>query len=304
MRLEQNKISMNISGTSEVKKVTATIINGREIAKEIRKKITEDVQQLKKKYQNEILVVTIVIGENPSSEMYLKLRAAACDEVGIRSKLLRFNANVSETTILQTVQKLNNDPSVHGIFIQYPVPPHLSSITLMKTITPKKDVEGFNPENLGRTLIGDEALVPCTPLSVLTILEHEQVPFKGKDVVIVNHSNVVGKPLATLLLNRNATVSIAHVFTKNLKMYTSKADILITGAGVPNLITKDHIKEKAVVIDVGIIETIDGVRGDVDFESVKEKASLLTPVPGGVGPVTIACALSNMVKTYRYSVEQ
>jgi methylenetetrahydrofolate dehydrogenase (NADP+)/methenyltetrahydrofolate cyclohydrolase len=284
--------------------MTATIINGREIAKEIRSKITKDVQRLKKKYQQEPLIITIVIGENPKSEMYLKLRTTACNEVGISSKLVRFDTNVPEETILQSIQDLNNDPSVHGIFIQYPVPPNLSPNTLMRTVAAHKDVEGFNPENLGRTLIGDEALVPCTPLSVLTILEHEQVQLQGKDVVIVNHSNVVGKPLAALLLTRNATVTISHVFTKNLKAYTSNADILISGAGVLNLISKDHIKDKAIVVDVGIIETKDGVRGDVDFESVKEKASLLTPVPGGVGPVTIACALSNMVKTYQHCVEK
>ncbi len=284
--------------------MTATIINGREIAKEIRSKITRDVQRLKKKYQGEPLVVTIILGENPSSELYLKLRSTACNEVGISSRFLRFDANISEETILQNIQNLNNDPSVHGIFIQYPVPPHLSPNALMRAVAASKDVEGFNPENLGRTLIGDEALVPCTPLSVLTILEHEQVQLQGKDVVIVNHSNVVGKPLAALLLNRNATVTICHVFTKHLKAYTSNADILITGAGVLNLITKDYIKDKAIVIDVGIIETKDGVRGDVDFDSVKEKASLLTPVPGGVGPVTIACALSNMVKTYKNCVEK
>ncbi len=283
--------------------MTATIINGREIAKEIRSKITLDVQRLKKKYQREPLIVTIAIGENPSSELYLKLRTTACNEVGITSKILRFDTNVSEATILQTIQSLNNDPTIHGIFIQYPVPLHLSPYKLMQTVAVKKDVEGFNPENLGRTMIGDEVLVPCTPLSVLTILEHEQVRLQGKDVVIVNHSNIVGKPLAALLLNRNATVSIAHIFTKNLKAYTFNADILITGAGVLNLITKDHIKNKAIVVDVGIIETDDGIHGDVDFESVKEKAAVLTPVPGGVGPVTIACALSNMVKSYKNCLE-
>jgi methylenetetrahydrofolate dehydrogenase (NADP+)/methenyltetrahydrofolate cyclohydrolase len=283
--------------------MTATIINGKEMAKEIRRKISADVQRLKKKYQIEPNITTILIGKNPSSELYLKLRTTACNEVGITSKLLYFDADVSEKTILQTIQNLNNDPTVHGIFIQYPVPPHLSPHTLMRTVAAKKDVEGFNPENLGRTLIGDETLIPCTPLSVLTILEHEQIALKGKDVVIVNHSNIVGKPLAVLFLNRNATVAICHVYTQNLKDYTSKADILITGAGVQNLITKAHIKNKAIVIDVGIIETKDGVRGDVDFESVQEKAALLTPVPGGVGPVTIACALSNMIKTYRNCME-
>jgi methylenetetrahydrofolate dehydrogenase (NADP+)/methenyltetrahydrofolate cyclohydrolase len=286
-----------------MRKMTARIVNGRDIATEIQKKIAEDVRQLKKKYTVDPLIVTISIGQNASSELYLKLRTAACNKVGINTKRLHFEKNVSEATILQTIQNLNNDPTVHGIFIQYPVPSHLRSHTLMQAVPAKKDVEGFNPENLGRTLIGDEELVPCTPLSVLTILEHEHITLKGKDVVIVNHSNVVGKPLAALLLNRNATVAICHVFTQNLKQYSSNADILITGAGVLNLITKDYIKNNATVIDVGIVETNDGIHGDVDIESVKEKAALLTPVPGGVGPVTIACSLSNMVKTYRNCIE-
>jgi methylenetetrahydrofolate dehydrogenase (NADP+)/methenyltetrahydrofolate cyclohydrolase len=283
--------------------MTATIVNGRSLAQEIRKKIAIEIYQLKKKHQVEPLITTITIGHNTSSELYLKLRNAACNEVGISSKLLRYDADVTENTILHEIQHLNDDPTVHGIFIQYPVPPHLSSDKLMRTVAAKKDVEGFNPENLGRTLIGDEELVPCTPLSVLTILNHEHITLQGKDVVIVNHSNIVGKPLAALLLNRNATVAVCHVFTQNLKYYTSKADILITGAGVLNLITKDHIKNKAIVIDVGIIETKEGIHGDVDFDAVKEKAAILTPVPGGVGPVTITCALSNIVKTYRNCVE-
>jgi methylenetetrahydrofolate dehydrogenase (NADP+)/methenyltetrahydrofolate cyclohydrolase len=284
--------------------MTATIVNGREIAKEIRQKISEEIKQLKKDYSIEPLVATITIGQNPSSELYLRLRTTACHEVGIATKLISFDADEPENTILQEIQNLNADPSIHGIFIQYPVPPHLSANTLMRTVSAQKDIEGFHPENMGRTLIGDEDIVPCTPLSVLTILEHEHVELKGKDIVIVNHSTIVGKPLAVLLLSRNATVSVCHVFTQNLRHYTSKADILITGAGVVNLITKDHVKNNAIVIDVGIIETEKGIRGDVDAESVKEKASLLTPVPGGVGPVTIACALSNMVKTYRHCMEK
>jgi methylenetetrahydrofolate dehydrogenase (NADP+)/methenyltetrahydrofolate cyclohydrolase len=283
--------------------MTARIVNGRNIAQEIQKKIAEDLIQLKKKYTIDPLIITISIGQNVSSELYLKLRTAACTSVGITTKRLHFEKNVSETTILQTIKNLNNDPTVHGILIQYPVPSHLSAHNLMQAVAEKKDVEGFNPENLGRTLIGDEELVPCTPLSVLTILEHEHITLKGKDVVIVNHSNVVGKPLAALLLNRNATVTVCHVFTQNLKQYTSNAEILITGAGVQNLITKDHIKNNATIIDVGIIETKDGIHGDVNIESVKGKAALLTPVPGGVGPVTIACSLHNMIKTYRNCIE-
>jgi len=283
--------------------MTATIVNGSEIAKEIRKKISREIVQLKTKYDSNPMIITIIIGNDLSSKLYLKLRDNACKEVGIISKHVEFDAAISEQKILQTIQKLNGDDSVHGILVQYPVPKHLSQEKLMRTIDQQKDVEGFNPINLGRTLIGDEYLVPCTPLSVLTILEHEHVALKGKDIVIINHSNIVGKPLAALLLNRNATVAICNVFTKNLKQYTSKADILITGAGVPKLITTDYVKDKAIVLDVGIVETKDGVCGDVDFESVKEKAAVLTPVPGGVGPVTIACALKNMVKTYRKCID-
>lgn len=283
--------------------MTATIVNGREIAKDLRKKISEEIVPLKAKYGRNPEIVTIIVGNESSSKLYLKLRDNACSEVGIISKHVEFEAVASEQKILQTIQRLNADDSVHGILIQYPVPKHLSSEKLMQAIDPRKDVEGFNPENLGRTLIGDEYLVPCTPLSVLTILEHEHVALRGKDVVIVNHSTIVGKPLTALLLNRDATVAVCHVFTKNLHQYTSKADIIITGAGVPKLITKEYVKDNAIVLDVGIVETKDGVCGDVDFDSVKEKAAVLTPVPGGVGPVTIACALKNMVKTYRNCVE-
>ncbi len=279
------------------------IINGKEIALEIRKKISEEIGLLEKKYNITPVIATVIIGNNLSSKLYLKLRDNACSEVGIISKHYNFDVNVSKQKILQAIQKLNEENSVHGILIQYPVPNQLSQEKLMQVIDSRKDVEGLNPVNLGRTLIGDEYLIPCTPLSVLTILEHEHVVLKGKDIVIINHSNIVGKPLAAILLNRNATVTICHVFTKNLKQYTSKADVLITGAGVPKLITKDHIKENAIVLDVGIVKTKDGVCGDVDFSAVKEKASIITPVPGGVGPVTIACALKNMVKTYRNCVE-
>ena len=283
--------------------MTATIVNGKTIAKEIRQQLAQEIHHLQKEYEKQPLVTTVTIGSNPSSELYMKLRNTACSEIGIIPRVINFSSETPEKTIIETIRGLNDDPSVHGIFIQYPVPPQISPRNLMQTIDASKDIEGFNPENLGRTLIGDEYLVPCTPLSVLTILNHEKVDLKGKDVVIVNHSNIVGKPLAALMLNRDATVSICHVFTQNLKQYTSQADVLISGAGVQRLITAEHIKDKSTVIDVGIIQTPEGVRGDVDFESVKGKAGMLTPVPGGVGPVTIASALSNIVKIYRNYLE-
>jgi len=284
--------------------MTAKIVDGRQIAKEIRKEISDEVIKLKSKYKVTPTIVTIKIGKDPTSELYLRLRDNACEEAGIKSTHLEFDENVSENKVINVINKLNNDADIHGILIQYPVPKQISQDKLMSTIDPKKDVEGFNPYNMGRTLLSNECIVPCTPLSVLTILEYENVDLKGKDVVIVNHSNVVGKPLAALLLNRNATVSVCHVFSKDIKQYTTKADILITATGIPKLITKDHVKENAFVIDVGIIKTKDGVCGDVDFDSVKEKAGKITPVPGGVGPVTIACSLKNMIKTYKNCFEE
>jgi len=283
--------------------MTAKIIDGRRIAEDIRKKISNEVDELESKYKTTPNITTIKIGSDPSSELYLKLRDNACKEVGIESNRLEFPKDVSENEIPDSIKKLNNDGKVHGILIQYPVPNHISPDKLMKAIDYRKDVEGFNPFNMGRTLIGDEYMVPCTPLAVLTILEYESTDFKGKDVVIVNHSNVVGKPLAALFLNRNATVSVCHVFSKDIKRYTTKADILVTATGKPKLITSDHVKENAFVIDVGITSTKYGVCGDVDFESVKEKVGKITPVPGGVGPVTIACALKNIIKTYKNCLE-
>lgn len=283
--------------------MTSTIVNGKEIAQGIKKTLTNELQQLMKKYQIKPVITTITVGHDPTSELYLKLRDNACNEIGITSQHLSFDQTCSEEQIVETIQTLNNDDTNHGILVQYPVPRHLHPDRLMTTVDPQKDVEGFNPVNLGKIMIGKEDLVPCTPLAVLTILDHAKIPLQGKDVVIVNHSTVVGKPLAALFLNRNATVSVCHVFTKDLKRYTEDADILVSAAGAPRLITVEHVKDHAVVIDVGIIETKSGICGDVDFQTVKEKTSVITPVPGGVGPVTIACALSNMMKTYRTCLE-
>lgn len=284
--------------------MTAEIIDGRKIAKEIRKRVSEEINELKSKYKTTPNITTIKIGVNPSSELYLRLRDKACNEVGINSSHLEFPQDVSEKKVLQSINKLNKNKNVHGILIQFPIPSHISQDKLINAIDPKKDVEGFNPYNMGRTLIGDEHIIPCTPLAVLTILEHENMDLKGKDVVIVNHSNVVGKPLAALFLNRNATVSICHVFTKDMKKYAAEADVLVTAAGVAKLIKENHVKKDAFVIDVGIIKTEDGICGDVDFDSVKEKAGKITPVPGGVGPVTVASSLRNMIKTFKNCIEE
>jgi methylenetetrahydrofolate dehydrogenase (NADP+)/methenyltetrahydrofolate cyclohydrolase len=284
--------------------MSAEIVDGKKIAEKIRKNVSFEIEKLKSKYHVEPNITTIKIGNNPESDIYLKLRDAACEKVGIKSNHLNLSENVSETEVINLISKQNESKQVHGILIQFPIPKHLSSDNLINTLNPKKDVEGLTPFNLGRTLLGDECIVPCTPLAVLKILEEEKIRIQGKDVVIVNHSTIVGKPLAALFLNRNATVSVTHVFTKDLKNYTCGADILVTASGVPKLIKKEHVKPDAFVIDVGIIKTANGVTGDVDFEQVKNIAGKITPVPGGVGPVTVACSLVNMTKTFRNCIEK
>ena len=278
--------------------MSVKIIDGRKIAEKIRSNVKDEVEDLKNKYKIFPNITTIKIGSDPESDLYLRLRNKACEKVGITSSHLEFPSDVSEEKVLDSIKKLNKDKKVHGILIQFPIPKHLLPKNLINALDPKKDVEGFTPFNMGRTLIGDEYIIPCTPFAVLKILEEEKTQLKGKNVVIVNHSTVVGKPLAALFLNRNSTVAITHVFTKNLKEYTKKADILVTAAGVPGLIKEEHIKPDAFVIDVGIVKTKTGVTGDVD-ESVHKVAGKITPVPGGVGPVTVACSLINMIKTFK-----
>lgn len=284
--------------------MSADVVNGREIAEKLHKNIAFEIQKLKLKYYIEPTIITIKIGNNLESNIYLKLRDAACEKVGIKPNTIELPESVSEKEIINLISKLNEDKKVHGILIQFPIPKHLSSEKLINSLNPKKDVEGLTPLNIGKTIVGNEYIVPCTPLAVLKILEEEKIRLQGKDVVIINHSNIVGKPLTAIFLNRNATVSVTHVFTKNLKNYTTGADILVSASGVPKLINKEYIKPDAFVIDVGIIKTSDGIVGDVDFESVKNIAGKITPVPGGVGPVTIACSLVNMTKTFRNCLEK
>jgi len=228
--------------------MTAEIVDGRKIAKGIREKISNEVKNIKSKYGYGPNISTIRIGSYPESDLYLSLRDKACNEVEINSNHIEFPGDTSEKEVLNSINQLNKDNEVHGILIQFPIPDHISQEKLINAIDPVKDVEGLTPFNMGKTLSGDEHIVPITPLSVLTILEHEKTDFQGKDVVIINHSNLVGKPLAALLLNRNASVSICHVFTKDLKLYSKNADVLITGAGVPKLIRKDHVKNDAFIV--------------------------------------------------------
>jgi methylenetetrahydrofolate dehydrogenase (NADP+)/methenyltetrahydrofolate cyclohydrolase len=283
--------------------MTAELIYGKEIAGRIKKTVVEDVKLFMDTTGDIPKICTFIVGEDKPSQIYMNLRKKACDVVGIATEQIHLPSDISEKEFLKKLQTKNFDPSVHGILIQLPLPNHISTTNVFENLDPSKDVEGLTPYNLGKTLIGDEYLVPCTPLAVLRILEHKHIDPKGKNIAIINHSNIVGKPLAVLCLNRNATVSICHVFTKNVLQFTKNADIIITAAGVPGLITADHVKPDAFIIDVSIIKNTQGVTGDVDRMSVEQVCKFLTPVPGGVGPVTIACALENMVKTMNYSIQ-
>ena len=278
------------------------IIDGKKIADEIKNKARNKLKILLKNYTIIPKITTIKIGSNKESDLYLRLRDKACKEVGIQSVHKEFPTDISEDNLIQALDELNKDEDVHGILIQFPLPKHISEKKILKCLDPKKDVEGLTPFNMGRTILGDEYIVPITPLAVLTILEHEKIQLKGQNITIVNHSNVVGKPLASLLLNRNATVSICHVFTKNLRQFTEDADVLISGAGVPKLITYDIVKKDSVIIDVAVVSSERGISGDVDFDKVKERVKKITPVPGGVGPVTVACSINNMLKTAKYCI--
>lgn len=279
--------------------MVAKIIDGRLIAKEIRQNVAEEVNKLKKEHHFVPNIATIRVGKNPESDLYLKLRDEACEEVGILSCHVDLSVTATESEVIDAINNLNKDDDVHGIFIQLPLPKKISFDKLINILDPRKDVEGLHPVNLGKTLLGREIIIPITPLSVLTILDNEKTKYNGKDVVIISHSNIVGKPLSALLLNRNCSVSVCHVFTKDLKSYTKKADIIITAAGVPKLITKNHVEKGVFILDVGIVKTKTGICGDVDFDSVKNIVGKITPVPGGVGPVTVACSLKNMVKTFK-----
>jgi len=278
------------------------IVSGKKIAQEMKDQVKIEVESLTQRLQRKPRVISLIVGDNKESKLYLKLRNKACFEVGIDAIQHEFPNAVTERELISKIHNINDDEEIDGILVQLPLPSHLNTQRILSCINPKKDVEGFTAENIGRLVNGNPHLVPCTPNAVMKILAYHQIELKGSHVVIVNHSTVVGKPLALLCLQENATVSIVHVFTKNMKEITRKADVLITAAGVANLITEDHVKDGAIVIDVAIVNTEKGVTGDVDFEQVKNKTRLITPVPGGVGPVTIASALENMVKTTKLSL--
>lgn len=273
------------------------IINGKEIASEIRENLKEEIAEKGLKPG----LAIIMVGNNPASEIYVRNKRKACAEIGIKEELYQYDENVSEKELINCIIKLNNDENINGIMVQSPLPSHLDEDKIMNYIVPEKDVDGFGISSLGYLASNEEKFISATPYGIIKLLEYKNIAIEGKNVVIIGRSKIVGRPLALALLNRNATVTITHSKTKNLREITKTADILIVAIGKAKFITGNDIKDGAVVIDVGI-NRIDGkVVGDVDFESCSEKVSYITPVPGGVGPMTIAMLLTNVVESFKRS---
>ena len=270
------------------------LIDGKKQANDIKEKLKKEISTLKEQGVIPGLAI-ILVGHDPASEIYVKNKIKTCDELGICTLLYRFTEESSEKEIIAQIKDLNEDDGIDGILIQSPLPAIFNEDKIISYVDPKKDVDGFGINNLGALLSNNELIIAATPLGILKMLANESVSLEGKNVVVVGASRIVGRPMATLLLNRGATVTICHNKTKNLKEITSNADILIIAIGQAKFITSDFVKEGAVVIDVGINRIDNHLYGDVDFDSVSKKASLITPVPGGVGPMTIVMLLSNVV---------
>ena len=274
----------------------AIIIDGKELAKKIRGELKNEVVELKNKGINPKLAV-IMVGDDKASKVYVKNKSKACEECGIDYEEFLMDKDIGMEELLETIDKLNKRDDIHGILLQSPIPSNLDINQAFNKINHKKDVDGFNPINVGKLSIGEDCFVSCTPAGVIKMLEEYNIEIEGKNVVIIGRSNIVGKPLIQCILRKNGTVTMCHSRTKNIKQITKNADILIAALGKPKFVTQDMIKDGAIIIDVGINRTEDGkLVGDVDFENVKNNASYITPVPGGVGPMTIAMLMTNVVK--------
>ena len=276
--------------------MSATIIDGRAISRQIKNELVVRVERLKQYRQNPVTIVIVKVGHNPASDVYVRNKMKACKEVGVECVLREFDENISANDLDAEIARLNADNDVDGVLVQLPLPKHINETQILSAISGNKDIDGFHPNNIGKLVIGDESFVPATAAGVIELLTRSGVEIDGKECVVVGRSNIVGKPVAQLLLAKNGTVTIAHSHTKKLAEITKRADILVVAAGKRHLITAEHVKPGAVVIDVGIHRDENNkLYGDVDFESVKDVASAITPVPGGVGPMTIAMLLDGCV---------
>jgi len=282
----------------------AELIDGKVVSQSVRNEVTELASKLKQDTGIVPGLAAVLVGDDPASEIYVRNKRKACEKVGIYSEEHKLAAETTEEELLGLVNKLNEDTKIHGILVQLPLPGHINETKILRTVSPLKDVDGFHPYNVGLLVEGNPRFVSCTPSGIIKMLDFYNIDIKGKEVVVVGRSNIVGKPVSMLLLHRHGTVTICHSRTKDLKEVTGRADILVAAIGRANFITADMVKDGAVVIDVGINRKDDGkLTGDVDFEAVSEKASYITPVPGGVGPMTIAMLLYNTYLSAKSTAE-
>ncbi len=280
-----------------------TILDGKSLSQKIKENIKKEVVELEEKGIVPGLAV-ILVGNDPASETYVNMKEKACKYVGFYSIVHKMPDTITQDEILETIKMMNKNPRIDGILVQLPLPKHIDTTKILEAIDPAKDVDGFHPYNMGKLVENLDSFAPCTPIGVMEILKEYNINLEGKDVCVVGASNIVGKPMAALLLNANATVTITHIYTKDLASHTKKADIVIVGVGVPHLIKEDMVKDGAIVIDIGINRLEDGrIVGDVDFENVSKKCKFITPVPGGVGPMTIAMLLQNTLKAAKRRVQ-
>ena len=282
--------------------MTAKIINGRALADEMQLAMQEDIHQLVEKKKMSPGLAVVLVGDNPASHVYVRMKAKACEKIGIYAKQVSLPKETKEEELKKIIRELNHDTKIHGILVQLPLPEHISSHAVIESINPAKDVDGLHPLNFGNLLLGIPHFVPCTPAGIMELLKKEKIEVKGKRAVVVGRSNIVGKPIAILLMMEHATVTICHTRTIDLPSVTSQADILIAAAGKAGMITGNMVQPGAVVIDVGSNKVEGKMVGDVNFAQVSAKAGFITPVPGGVGPMTITMLLKNTVKAYKEQV--
>ena len=275
------------------------IIDGKKEAENLRQEIKKEIDVLKSKNKKVPKLTVILIGDFAPSQIYVKNKEKSAKEVGIHSNVVRYSKDVKEEEVLKKIEDLNNDNDVSGILVQLPLPPQINKEKIINAVSPKKDVDGFHPMNVGNLSSGHHALIPCTPLGCLYLIKKVEKNLSGKHAVIIGRSNLNGKPMAQLLLKENCTVTIVHSKTKDLKHECLKADIIVAAVGVAKLVKEDWVKKNSIVIDVGINKVGDKIVGDVDFDAVKEKSKAITPVPGGVGPMTIACLLKNTLDCFK-----
>ncbi len=277
------------------------LIDGKKVAGEIRIELKQEVSELKTKYNKVPGLTVILIGDMAPSQIYVRMKEKAANEVGLKSEVIRYPGTIEEKTVLDKIEELNKDESVSGILVQLPLPKHIDKQKVIESILPSKDVDGFHPMNVGNLSSGYESSVPCTPLGCYLLIKKIEPNLSGKKAVMVGRSNLNGKPMTQLLLKENCTVTITHSKTKNLKAECLEADIIVAAVGMPELVKGDWVKKDAIVIDVGINKTDKGIVGDVAFDEVSKVAKALTPVPGGVGPMTIACLLKNTIECFKRS---